>query len=74
MTDYTRSTGSTGTMLIRDTGTTVEFWINSNNSTTFDHELPWGYSVNGVTNNTLEANYNAGMGWLFLGSWTVTYS
>jgi hypothetical protein len=74
MTDYTRSTGNSGTMMIRDTGTNVEFWINSNNSTTFDHELPWGYSVNGSTNNTLTANYNAGAGWVLLGSWSVTYS
>jgi hypothetical protein len=78
-TDYTRSTGNSGTMRIRDNAPggasgTIEFWINSNNTTTFDHELPWGYSVNGVTNNTLTANYNAGMGWLLLGSWTVSAS
>ncbi len=77
MTDYIVNTGSTGKMMIRDNAPgaasgTIEFWITSNNSTTFDHEMPWGYTVNGVTDNTLEHNYNANSGWNFLGSWTVS--
>lgn len=73
MTDYDWSIGSSGTMRIRDTGTYVEFWINSNNSTTFAHELPWGYTVNGVTDNSNSYDYNAGAGWERLGRWNVTY-
>jgi hypothetical protein len=72
MTDYTKSTGGTGTMMIRDGGTTVEFWINSGNSTTFDNELPWAYIVNGVTSPWESFRYNAGAGWQRLGSWSVT--
>jgi hypothetical protein len=72
VTDYKRDTGSSGEMMIRDTGTTVSFLINSHNSSTFVHEMPWGYTVNGATNNSREADYNAGAGWLTLGSWTVT--
>lgn len=72
MTDYKKDTGSSGTMMIRDNGTTVSFMLNSNNSSTFAHQLPWGYTVNGNTNNDREYDYGAGDGWETLGSWTVT--
>lgn len=72
MVDYKKSTGSSGTMMIRDNGSTVSFMINSNNSTTFNNQLPWGYTVNGTTNNSKESKYSAGAGWVTLGSWTVT--
>jgi len=69
MTDYTRSTGNSATMMIRDKWSpgsgdyNVEFWLNSNNSVTYDHELPWSYSVVGGSSSG-NANYNAGAGWL----------
>lgn len=72
MTDYKKDTGSSGTMMIRDTGTTVEFWLNSNNGSTFNNDLPWGYTVNGTTNNSRTSKYSAGAGWVKFGSWTVT--
>lgn len=72
MTDYKKNTGSSGTMMIRDTGTTIEFWLNSNNSSTFNNAVPWGYTINGVTNNTRESKYSAGAGWVKFGSWTVS--
>lgn len=72
MVDYKKDTGSSGEMMIRDNGSTVSFMLNSHNSTTFNHDLPWGYTVNGVTNNSREYNYNAGAGWETLGSWTVS--
>lgn len=72
MTDYKKSTGSSGTMMIRDTGTTVSFMINSGNDSTHDADLPWGYTVNGTTNNSRTSNYSAGAGWVTLGSWTVS--
>lgn len=51
----------------------VEFWLNSNNGTTFSASLPWGYTVNGSTwNGTF--NYAAGAGWRRLGNFTVTGS
>lgn len=59
-------------MMIRDTGSTVEFWINSGNSTTFDNELPWAYIVNGVTSSWQSFRYNANAGWQRLGAWNVT--
>ncbi len=72
MTDYFKDTGTTGQMLIRDNGTTVTFFINSGNSTSFNYQLPWGYIVNGANVGSLEARYEAGMGWLQLRSFTVT--
>jgi hypothetical protein len=71
VTNYNKATGSSGTMQIRDNGIQVEFWINSNNSSTFNHELPWGYTVNGSTSNNRTYNYNAGAGWQRLGTWMV---
>lgn len=79
MTDYTRSTGNSGTMMIRDTNPgaasgNVEFWLNSNNSTTFNHQLPWSYVINGGYSGPLQHNYNANSGWNLLGAWNITYS
>lgn len=74
MTDYLKSTGSTGTMLIRITGSTLQFFITANNGTTFDNDLHWSYTVNGVTSGTQTARYNAGAGWVLLATFTISYS
>lgn len=74
MTDYTKSTGGTGTMMIRDTGTYVEFWINSGNSQTYDAALPWAYVINGVTSTWRYYDYVANTGWQRLASFLTTYS
>lgn len=79
MTDYTWGTGSSGTMMIRDTNPggasgNVEFWLNSNNGTTFNHALPWYYVINGSYSGPLTHNYNAGSGWNLLGQWNITTS
>lgn len=74
MTDYNKPTGSTGDMLIRIVGSTLQFFINSNNSTTFDNDLHWTITLNGATSPVQTSRYNAGMGWLLLGTWTVNYS
>lgn len=72
MVDHKKDTGSSGEMMIRDTGSVVEFWLNSHNSSTFNNQLPWGYTVNGTTNNNRESKYSAGAGWVKFGSWTVS--
>lgn len=74
MTDYDKDTGSSGTMRIRDTGTTVEFWLNSGNSTTFNHALPWSYTDASGTSGTKFHDYSAGEGWSKVRGWTVTTS
>lgn len=71
MTDYTKPTGSSGTMMIRDVGNGwVEFWINSNNNTTFNSALPWGWTVDGITG-TSTYNYPKGAGWRRVSSYYV---
>lgn len=74
MTDYTKSTGSSGTMMIRDTGTYVEFWVTANNSTTYAYQMPWAYVINGVTSGWKEYRYEKGSGYEKVGSWNVTTS
>lgn len=72
MVDYKKDTGSSGTMMIRDTGTNVEFWLNSNNSTTFSSSLPWSYTDASGTSGTKYHNYSAGEGWSLVRRWSVT--
>ena len=74
MVDYTKATGSSGTMMIRDTGTNVEMWLNSNNGTTFNHELPWSFITNGVQSSNRYYDYSAGMGWARLGVFAISTS
>lgn len=71
MTDYTKATGSSGTMMIRDTGTYVEFWLKAGSST-FNHDLPWRYTVNGVTSGQLQFDFVSGGAYQRLGRWNVT--
>lgn len=71
MTDYTHATGSTGTMLIRDTGTTVEFWLKAG-SATFNHALSWGYYFNGAWSSYRSYDFKSGGAYQKLGSVLVT--
>jgi hypothetical protein len=73
MVDWTKATGSSGTMMIRDTGSVVEFWLKAG-STTFNHDLPWKYTVNGSTSSWREFDFVSGGAWQKLGGWSVTYS
>lgn len=72
MVDYDKPTGSTGTMKIRDTGTYVEFYIRSGNSTTYNYQMPWAYVINGVTSSWKYFRYEKGAGYELLGRWNVT--
>lgn len=73
MADYTKSTGATGTMMIRDTGTTVEFWLKAG-SQTYNYDLPWAYIVNGYSSGWKEFRFERGGDWQKLGGWNVSYS
>lgn len=59
--------------MIRDTGTTVEFWLKAG-SATFNYDLPWSYVVNGVTSPTKQFRFEKGGSYQKLGSWTVSTS
>jgi hypothetical protein len=73
MVDYDRAVGTAGTMRIRDTGSTVEFWILCSDPATFVGSYVWSGVVNGVGvggSITLPSNFGSRM----LGSWTVSTS
>lgn len=71
MTDYLKDTGTTAKMMIRDTGSVVEMWINAFNNTTWNADLDYGWTVNGVTGSS-SVYYAPGAGWVKLKSFTVT--
>lgn len=62
MADYTKSTGATGTMMIRDTGTYVEFWLKAG-SQTFNHDLQWAYVINGNSSGWKSYDFDSGGDW-----------
>lgn len=72
MTDWTKSTGSSGTMMIRDTGTYVEFWLKAASST-FNYDLPWRYRINNSTSSWREFSFQPSGDWQRLGRWNITY-
>jgi len=71
MASVTKNTGSSGIMRIVDDGTTVTFQLLAG-SGTFNHDLPWGYTVNGVTNNSRTTDYTGNGSYKTLDSWTVS--
>ncbi len=48
MVDYTRGTGTSGTLIIRDNGSTVTFLIKNDQGATFTNGASWSGTVNGV--------------------------
>lgn len=73
MTDWTKTTGSTGTMMIRDTGDSVEFWFKAGYSNDWYNGLDFNYTVNGDTDSK-SINYPTGADWYHVGSKTATYN
>jgi len=47
--DYTKPTGNYGTMMIRVNATTVQFYLKVASTTTYNHAMPYGWTVNGQT-------------------------
>lgn len=74
MVDWEKETGNGGSMRIRDTGDQVEFWIRAGNSVTWVDDMPWGYTVNGNTNNNRSADYHSGGDWKRLETFNVDNS
>ena len=73
MTDWTKSTGAYGVMMIRDTGSTVEFWLKGNSST-YNYNLPWRYTINGSTSSWRSYSFGPSNNYQRLGSWNITTS
>ncbi|AWN03275.1 minor tail protein [Microbacterium phage Camille] len=73
MVDYDKSTGASGTMRIRDTGSKIEFWLKSGYSTTWFGSLTFSYSSpNG--SGSFSHGYDTGNTWQKMGEITVTSS
>lgn len=72
MVDYTRDIGGSTTMLIRDTGGNVEFWIKTG-SQTWNNEQPWSFFANGSNSGTLYFRMLRGGNWQKFGEVHVSY-
>lgn len=64
-------------MMIRDTNPggasgNVEFWLNSNNSTTWSDHIPWNWSLTSAIHGSGTFYYHPGSGWQRLGVWNIT--
>lgn len=82
MVDYTRSTGASGTMMMRDLGGRIEFWLKSGDSATWFSSATFRYTSPHVPGGaTWSAGYSSGNTWQLIGtintsvsgnvSWTV---
>jgi hypothetical protein len=71
MTDWTKTSGTNGTMMIRDTGTDVEFWFKAGYSSDWYNGLDFSYTAQGSTTNKT-INYPTGADWYKIGERTVT--
>lgn len=73
MTDYTKTTGVNGKMMIRDTGTDVEFWFKAGYSSDWWNGMPFNWTANGKTTSK-SINYPTGADWYKVGEVRVTDS
>lgn len=70
MADTTKPTGTGGTLIIRDVGTTITFLIQNTNGSTFVNGASWSGVVNGVS---VGGSFSiSGAQTITLGSWNVT--
>jgi hypothetical protein len=73
MVDYKKTTGVNGTMMIRDTGSDVEFWFKAGYSSDWWNGMPFNWTANGnTTYKTI--NYPTGADWYKVGEVRVTDS
>lgn len=73
MTDYTKTTGVNGKMMIRDTGTDVEFWFKAGYSSDWWNGMPFNWTANGYTTSRT-INYPTGADWYKVGEVRITDS
>lgn len=72
MADYTVDIGGSSTMMIRDTGSDVEFWFRTGDQT-WNNEQQWRYVANGVNSGIREFRLLRGGNWQKFGEVRVTY-
>lgn len=73
MTDYFKTSGETGKMMIRDTGTDVEFWFKAGYTNNWWNGMPFNWTANGTTT-WKKINYPTGAPWYKVGEVRVTSS
>jgi hypothetical protein len=73
VTDYTKTSGTTGKMMIRDTGTDVEFWFKAGYSSDWWNGMPFNWTANGTTTSR-SINYPTGADWYKVGEVRITDS
>lgn len=73
MPDYVKAIGSTGSMMLRDTGVNAEFWLKAGPLTSC-YNKPWGYTANGATNHNLDFDYLDSGNWVRIGYLKVSTS
>ena len=73
MTDYTKTTGVNGKMMIRDTGSDVEFWFKAGYSNDWWNGMPFNWTANGSTTYKT-INYPTGADWYKVGEVRITDS
>lgn len=73
MVDYTRQISASTTLMIRDLGGWIEFWMKTG-SQTWNNEQPWSFSANGGESGTRHFRMLAGGNWQQMGSVYVSYN
>lgn len=73
MTDYTKTTGVNGKMVIRDTGTDVEFYFQAGYSSDWWNGMPFNWTANGTTTSKT-INYPTGRPFYKVGEVRITDS
>lgn len=73
MVDYKKTTGVNGTMMIRDTGSDVEFWFKAGYSSDWWNGMPFNWTANGKTTYKT-INYPTGANWYKVGEVRITDS
>lgn len=72
MADYTRQISASTTLMIRDTGGNVEFWIKTG-SQTWNNDQQYSFFANGSDSGIRKFRMVAGGGWQFVNSVYVSY-
>lgn len=72
MTDYTRDIGGSTTLMIRDTGSNVEFWIRTG-SQTYNYQQPWNGRINNSELGNRTFRMLQGGQWQFIDAWRIDY-
>jgi hypothetical protein len=67
MADYTQDIGGNTTLMIRDLGGWVEFWVRTG-AQTWNNDQQWSYFANGSASPVLKFRMVAGGGWQMMGA------